>query len=147
MSKSMASAFFSSPSAACWQTLILEAGVFIRTALIHNSPLSGTNQVHANTARRVGNSEPCARSFISRISHHILLSHIHIYIFHIYISMGIARLLGATAIGATAAPHHILCLHGGGTNAAIMKLQTSKLRHQLRDFAGKGSNQALAEPT
>ena len=88
-----------------------------------------------------------ARSFISRISHHILLSHIHIYIFHIYISMGIARLLGATAIGATAAPHHILCLHGGGTNAAIMKLQTSKLRHQLRDFAGKGSNQALAEPT
>ena len=52
------------------------------------------------------------------------------------ISMGIARLLGATAIGATAAPHHILCLHGGGTNAAIMRLQTSKLRHQLRDVAG-----------
>ena len=30
----------------------------------------------------------------------------------------------------------ILCLHGGGTNAAIMKLQTAKLRAQLRpDFS------------
>ena len=50
--------------------------------------------------------------------------------------MRIARLLGATAIGATAPPQHILCLHGGGSNAAIMKLQTGKLRHQLRDVAG-----------
>ena len=27
----------------------------------------------------------------------------------------------------------VLCLHGGGTNAEIMRIQTAKLRHQLRD--------------
>ena len=49
--------------------------------------------------------------------------------------MRLVRLLGATAAGAASPTHHILCLHGGGTNAAIMRMQTAKLRHQLRDVA------------
>ena len=35
----------------------------------------------------------------------------------------------------TAALPKILCLHGGGTNEAIMRVQTAKVRRMLRDEA------------
>ena len=42
------------------------------------------------------------------------------------------RGVATTMSSLAASGGRVLCLHGGGTNAEIMRVQTAKLRHQLR---------------
>ncbi|EOD17651.1 hypothetical protein EMIHUDRAFT_118475 [Emiliania huxleyi CCMP1516] len=43
--------------------------------------------------------------------------------------------VAATSLGAAAALPRVLCCHGGGTNEAIMRVQTAKLRRTLKSEA------------